>query len=402
MKILVLNSGSSSIKFQIIEMPSKKVICQGLVERIGQDNSALHYKTELHNSKEELTIANHGEGLQLVAQRMLSPEVGVIQSADEIAAVGHRVVHGGNLFSDTVLIDDAVKQAIKELFSLAPLHNPANYEGVEVAEKVFSASKQVAVFDTAFHQSIPQKAYQYAIPQELLDEHKIRLYGFHGTSHKYVSKKAIDQLGNPKESKIISIHLGNGSSMTAVKNGKSIDHSLGFTPSTGLVMGTRSGDIDHSIVGYLVDNLGYTAKEADALLNKKSGLFGLTGKSDLRDIVEAAQKGDTACQNAIDIMTYRIKKYIGAYTAAMNGVDAIIFTAGIGENAALIREKVCADLSYLGIELDKKKNSDTSAEITSIQSDASRVQILVIRTNEELEIAQQCFQLLQDNVSLPV
>lgn len=249
MKILVLNSGSSSIKFQIIEMPSKKVICQGLVERIGQDNSVLHYKTELHNSKEELTIANHGEGLQLVAQRMLSPEVGVIQSADEIAAVGHRVVHGGNLFSDTVLIDDAVKQAIKELFSLAPLHNPANYEGIEVAEKVFSASKQVAVFDTAFHQSIPQKAYQYAIPQELLDEHKIRLYGFHGTSHKYVSKKAIDQLGNPRESKIISIHLGNGSSMTAVKNGKSIDHSLGFTPSTGLVMGTRSGDIDHSIVG---------------------------------------------------------------------------------------------------------------------------------------------------------
>lgn len=402
MKILVLNSGSSSIKFQIIEMPSKKVICQGLVERIGQDNSVLHYKTELQNSKEQLTIANHGEGLQLVAQRMLSPEVGVIQSADEIAAVGHRVVHGGNLFSDTVLIDDAVKQAIKELFSLAPLHNPANYEGIEVAEKVFSASKQVAVFDTAFHQSIPQKAYQYAIPQELLKEHKIRLYGFHGTSHKYVSKKAIDQLGNPRESKIISIHLGNGSSMTAVKNGKSIDHSLGFTPSTGLVMGTRSGDIDHSIVGYLVDNLGYTIKEADALLNKKSGLFGLTGKSDLRDIVEAAQKGDTACQNAIDIMTYRIKKYIGAYAAAMNGVDAIIFTAGIGENAALIREKVCADLSYLGIELDKEKNSDTSAEYTAIQSDASRVQILVIRTNEELEIAQQCFQLLQDNVSLPV
>lgn len=402
MKILVLNSGSSSIKFQIIEMPGKTVLCQGLVERIGQDNAVLHYKTSEHNIDEELTIANHGEGLQLVAQKMLSPEVGVIQSADEIAAVGHRVVHGGNLFSDTVLIDDTVKSAIKELFSLAPLHNPANYEGIEVAEKVFSSSKQVAVFDTAFHQSIPQKAYQYAIPQELLDKHKIRLYGFHGTSHKYVSKKAIEHLGNPKESKIISIHLGNGSSMTAVKNGKSIDHSLGFTPSTGLVMGTRSGDIDHSIVGYLVDNLGYTAKEADALLNKKSGLLGLTGKSDLRDIVEAAQKGDTSCQVAIEIMTYRIKKYIGAYAAAMNGVDAIIFTAGIGENAALIREKVCADLSYLGIGLDEKKNLDTSKEITAIQSDTSRVQILVIRTNEELEIAQQCFQLLQDNVSLPV
>lgn len=393
MKILVLNSGSSSIKFQIIDMPRELVLCQGLVERIGQTKALLHYKTANHQIKEELHLKNHIEGLRLIAKRILSNEVGVLNEAQEIAAVGHRVVHGANLFSDTQLIDQSVKKAIKSLFSLAPLHNPANYEGIIVAEKVFSQSKQIAVFDTAFHQTIPQKAYQYAIPQLLLDQEKIRLYGFHGTSHKYVSQIA-NTLLDKKESKIISIHLGNGCSITAVKNGKSIDHSLGFTPSNGLVMGTRSGDIDHSIIYYLVDKLGYTLDQVNDLLNKKSGMKGLTGQSDLRDIIVRAQKGDIQCQLALDINTYRIKKYIGSYAAIMNGIDVIIFTAGIGENSAYIREKVCCNLSYLGIVLDTDLNNKTSKGIRAIEATSSLVKIIVIPTNEELEIAKQCYTLL--------
>lgn len=393
MKILILNSGSSSIKFQIIDMPNEEVLCHGLVERIGQSKALFHYKTSNHNTKEELPLKSHAEGLQLIAKRILSPEVGVLNQAQEITAVGHRVVHGANLFSDTQLIDQSVKKAIKSLFSLAPLHNPANYEGIVVAEKVFSHSKQIAVFDTAFHQTIPQKAYQYAIPQQLLDQDKIRLYGFHGTSHKYVSQIATKLL-NKKQSKIISIHLGNGCSITAIKNGKSIDHSLGFTPSNGLVMGTRSGDIDHSIIYYLIDKLGYSINQINDLLNNKSGMQGLTGQSDLRDIIAMAQKGNLQCQLALDINTYRIKKYIGSYVASMNGVDAIIFTAGIGENSAYIREKVCSDLSYLGIVLDTDLNNKKTKEVTAIEATTSLVKILIIPTNEELEIAKQCYSLL--------
>ena len=394
MKVLVLNSGSSSLKFQIIEMPSEKVLCHGLVERIGEKNSVFHYKTAYDKISEESEIPNHKIGLELVAQKMMDKKVGVIQSADEIEAVGHRVVHGGNLFSETTLINEKVKNAIKDLFSLAPLHNPANYEGIVVAEEIFPKSKQIAVFDTAFHQSIPEHAYRYAIPTEISDKNKIRLYGFHGTSHKYVSEKAIDFLGL-KESKIISIHLGNGCSMTAIKDGKSIDHSLGFTPANGLIMGTRSGDIDHSVIFHL-EKIGYNTAEINNLLTKKSGMLGLTGHSDLRDIITEAENGNRACQLALDMNVYRIKKYIGAYTAVLNGLDAIIFTAGIGENSDYIREKVCEGLDYLGIKINAKENHEHFSGLMSIHNSQSKVKVLVIPTNEELEIAKQSFELLTD------
>ena len=392
MKVLVLNSGSSSLKFQIIEMPSEKVLCQGLVERIGEKNSVFHYKTAHQKIVKETEIPNHKKGLELVAEKMMDKTVGVIQSAHEIEAVGHRVVHGGDLFSETALINTEVKKAIKDLFNLAPLHNPANYEGIVVAEQIFSNSKQIAVFDTAFHQSIPEYVYRYAIPTEISDKNKIRLYGFHGTSHKFVSERAIEFLGL-KQSKIISIHLGNGCSVTAIKDGKSIDHSLGFTPANGLIMGTRSGDIDHSIIFYL-EKLGYSTAEINNLLNKKSGMLGLTGHSDLRDIITEAENGNRICQLALDMNVYRIKKYIGAYTAVLNGLDAIIFTAGIGENSDYIREKVCEGLDYLGIKINTKENHEHFKGLMSIHKSQSKVKVLVIPTNEELEIAKQSFELL--------
>jgi acetate kinase len=401
MKLLVLNSGSSSIKFQIIEMPAEHVLCSGLIERIGQDNAIFHYKTSEYKIVEEHKIANHKEGLQLIAQKMMDAVVGVISSPDEIEAVGHRVVHGGSAFSDITPINEEVKKTIKQLFALAPLHNPANYEGIIVAEDVFSASKQIAVFDTAFHQTIPQTAYKYALPNSFLNEHQIRLYGFHGTSHKYVSEKAIAYLGL-ETSKIITIHLGNGCSMTAVKDGKSIDHSLGFTPSNGLIMGTRSGDVDHSVIFHLANTLSYSLNEVSDLLNKKSGMLGLTGFSDLRDVISAAKNGDANCQLALDMNVYRIKKYIGAYAAVMNGLDAIVFTAGIGENSDYMRQAVCENMSYLGIEMDKTLNEEHYEGMNSIHKTSSKVKILVIPTNEELEIAKQCYQLLKDLVSLPM
>lgn len=393
MKILVLNSGSSSLKYQLFNMPEETVLCTGLVEKIGLDNAEIHFHSENFESSNEEIIPDHKTALNKVVQLLLNSEKGVIKSTDEINAVGHRVVHGGSAFSKTTIIDENVKKNIQDLFSLAPLHNPANYEGIVVSEKIFPKAKQIAVFDTAFHQTIPEKAHRYAIPNEFLVEHKIRLYGFHGTSHKYVSEKAIEHLGK-KSSKIISIHLGNGCSMTAIQNGKSIDHTLGFSPTNGLVMGTRSGDIDHSIIFHLIDNLGYSSKEVNNLLLKKSGLLGLTGHSDLREIQERALKGNKECLLALDLTTYRIKKYIGAFSAAMNGVDAIIFTAGIGENSILIRKMVCENLNFLGIELDASKNNIRPKSLIQVQSDNSKVKILVIPTNEEIEIAKQSFELL--------
>jgi acetate kinase len=393
MKIVVLNSGSSSLKFQVLEMPAAHILCSGLVERIGEEQSIFHYQKEDIKTKEEIKIPNHKVGLELVAQKMMDAKVGVLQSADEISAVGHRVVHGGDAFSDTTQITSEVKKAIKSLFALAPLHNPANYQGIKVAEEVFKNALQIAVFDTAFHQTIPAKAYLYAIPKNFSEQYKIRLYGFHGTSHKYVSEQAIVYLGK-KDSKIITIHLGNGCSITAVEKGKSVDHSLGFTPSNGLVMGTRSGDIDHSVIFYL-QNKGYTPEQVNNLLNKQSGMLGLTGFNDLRDIIKAAQNGDSNCQLALDMSVYRIKKYIGAYAAVMNGLDAIVFTAGIGENAAYIREAVCANMEFLGIQLNRAANEERFEGINAIESESSKVKILVIPTNEELEIANQCYQYTQ-------
>ncbi len=393
MNILVINSGSSSIKYQLIEMPSQDVICSGLVERIGLDKAKLHYKTEINKIEKIDSIPNHKVGLEKVAGMLMDSEIGVIKNENEIHAVGHRVVHGGSAFSETTVINQRVKDKIKEFFELAPLHNPPNYEGIEVSETIFPSAKQIAVFDTAFHQSIPVEAYKYAIPNKFLDENKIRLYGFHGTSHKYVSEKAIETCPN-RCSKLITIHLGNGCSITAVKDGKSIDHSLGFGPMTGLIMGTRSGDIDQSVIFYLVNSLGYSLDEVDTLLQKKSGLLGLTGFSDLRDIEDEAEKGNKDCQLALLMFAYRVKKYIGAYASAMNGVDAIVFTAGVGENSILLRKMICEDMDYLGIDLDLHANNVKARKIIDVGSPDSKVKILVIPTNEEIEIARQSYQLI--------
>ena len=373
-------------------MPEQEEICSGMIDRIGLESSNFSYKTVQNSIDEVLPIANHKIGLEKIVQLLLDEKIGVIKSKDEINAIGHRVVHGGASFSDTVLITEAVKNEIKELFALAPLHNPANYEGIEVSEEIFSTAKQVAVFDTAFHQSIPEVAYKYAIPNDFLTNNKIRLYGFHGTSHKYVSQKAIAFL--EKNAKIITIHLGNGCSISAIQNGKCIDHSMGFGPSNGLIMGTRAGDIDQSVIFYLVNSLGYTLDEVTNILNKKSGMLGLTGYSDLREIQEHAANGNKDCQLALDMNVYRIKKYIGAYTTALNGLDAIVFTAGIGENSAYIRKAVCANMDFFGLELDTAKNDLRSKDIREINMPNSKTKILVIPTNEELEIAQQVYDLI--------
>ena len=395
MKIVILNSGSSSIKYQLIEMPSQTVICSGMIDRIGLDNSNLSYSTQKNQVEETLAVPNHTIGLEKIAALLLDKKVGVIESTSEIQAVGHRVVHGGSDFSDTVVITDEVKDKIKQLFDLAPLHNPANLEGITVAETIFSSAKQVAVFDTAFHQTIPVVAHKYAIPNSFLTDNKIRVYGFHGTSHKYVSEKAIDYLQqhNCAASKIITIHLGNGCSMTAIQDGKSIDHTLGFGPMNGLIMGTRSGDIDQSVIFYLVNTLGFTLDKVNTLLQKESGMFGLTGFSDLRDIEANAEKGDENCQLALAMNAYRIKKYIGSYAVVLNGLDAIVFTAGIGENSSLMRKLVCTDMDYFGLTLDTEKNEIRSKEIREINLANAKTKILVIPTNEELEIANQVYEL---------
>ncbi|GGW63853.1 acetate kinase [Winogradskyella epiphytica] len=393
MNILIINSGSSSIKFQLIQMPSETMVCSGLVERVGHHDAILNYKKEGIDLKYTDHIESHKEGLQKVVDLLLDPDKGVIKNTDEIDAVGHRVVHGGNAFTDTTLVTEQVKQHIQDLCPLAPLHNPHNLEGILVAEKLFSSAKQVAVFDTAFLSTLPEKAKKYAIPNKLYEEQNIQVYGFHGTSHKYVSEKAIDYL-KIQNSKIITIHLGNGCSMTAVQNGISIDHSLGFTPSNGLIMGTRSGDIDHGVIYYLANKLGYTMNEISHLLTKESGMLGLTGYSDLRDIQTEAERGNRDCILALEMNAYRIIKYIGAYSAAMNGLDSIVFTAGIGENSDVIRKLVCEDMSFFGIELDQNKNSLRSNELREVSTLNSKVKVLVIPTNEELEIAKQAFNLI--------
>lgn len=376
-------------------MPSERILCSGLIERIGMEDAKFIYKTENNTIEIETAILSHNKGLELLSDHLLNPDTGIIKSVKDIDIVGHRVVQGGSLFKKTTKVTASAKASIKELFSLAPLHNPANLEGIEVAEAIFPEAKQVAVFDTAFHQSIPEHVYKYAIPNSLLKNHDIRLYGFHGTSHKYVSEKAIDYL-ETKKSKIITIHLGNGCSITAVNDGKSIDHSMGLTPLDGLIMGTRCGDIDSSVIFHLASKLNYSLDEINTLLQKKSGMLGLTGFSDLRDIQTEAAKGNKDCLLALQMNTYRIKKYIGSYAAVLNGLDAIVFTAGIGENSALMREMICNDLDFLGIHLDEEKNNVKSGAIRAINKDNAKVKILVIPTNEELEIAKQAMNLFKN------
>lgn len=393
MQILVINSGSSSIKFQIIEMPSETIICKGMVERIGLENAEIHYQTKRVSRSEQKSLSNHMEGLQAITDMLMHDEIGVLKTADEIAVVAHRVVHGGNLFDQPIRIDEIVLAEITRLSVLAPLHNPANTTGIKVAIALFKNAAQVAIFDTAFHQTLPEMAYRYAIPKTLADENHIRVYGFHGTSHKYVSEKAISYL-QKTTSKIISIHLGNGCSMTAIKDGKSVDHSLGFSPSNGLIMGTRSGDIDQSVVFYLMDSMGFSSQQVNDLLQKQSGLLGLTGYSDLRDVQKEAATGNKDCQLALNMIAYRIKKFIGSYITVLNGVDALIFTAGIGENSSLLRAMVCENMEFLGIQIDAEKNQQRSKNIKEIQKSDSNVKILVVHTNEELEIAKQAFELV--------
>jgi acetate kinase len=399
MNIFVINTGSSSIKYQLFKMPNEKPVCSGLVERIGLDDSMITHKLFLSGEetviKETLHLANHEAGLHEVTRLLTDKVIGVIQNPAEIDAVGHRVVHGGESFKATTIITEAVKAKIKQLFTLAPLHNPANYLGIQVAEKIFTHAKQVAVFDTAFYQSMPEKAFRYAIPDEFYTKHLIRAYGFHGTSHKYVSEQAANYLGNTN-AKLITIHLGNGCSITAIDSGKAVDTSMGFGPVSGLIMGTRSGDIDASVIFYLIEKLGYTPQEVNDLLNKKSGMVGLTGLSDMRDIRSSIAAGNKQAILATELYAYRIKKTIGAYSAVLNGLDAIVFTAGVGENAADIRQRVCNNMQYLGLQLDDEKNEQSSAGIREISLANTYVKILVIPTNEELEIMKQCYQLLEE------
>jgi len=398
MNIFVINTGSSSLKYQLFKMPQEQPVCSGLVERIGMDDSSITHKTYLNGEekviKEKIKLVDHEAGLHEVVRLLTDAAIGVIKSTDEIEAVGHRVVHGGESFAATTVITDEVKEKIKALFSLAPLHNPANYIGIQVAEKIFTKAKQVAVFDTAFHQTMPERAYRFAIPQALYTEQHIRAYGFHGTSHKYVSEQAAIFLHN-KNAKIVTIHLGNGSSMAAVDSGRSVDTTMGFGPVGGLIMGTRSGDIDAAVIFHLIEQLGYSAKEVSDLLNKKSGMQGLTGLSDMRDIRKAIEAGDQQAEMASELYAYRIKKYIGAYAAVLNGLDAIVFTAGVGENAADIRRRVCSNMQFLGIHLDEVKNEMQATGAREINTADSPVKILVIPTNEELEIVKQCYELLK-------
>ena len=397
MNIFVINSGSSSIKYQLFIMPSSSPVCSGLVERIGLDDATIVHKTYINGEektfKRKLDIEDHEAGLKEVNLLLTDPEIGVIKNTDDIKAVGHRVVHGGEIFTKITIVTTDVKEKLKQTFQLAPLHNPSAFRGIEVAEKIFSKATQVLVFDTAFHQTMPPEAYRYAIPNSYYKDHNIRVYGFHGTSHKYVTEQAAGYL-NKSNLKLISVHLGNGCSVAAVNNGKSIDTSMGFGPLSGLIMGTRSGDIDPTVVFYLVNQLGYDIEQVSNLLNKRSGMLGLTGFSDMRDITKAIREGDANAKLAYDMYAYRIKKFIGAYAAILNGIDAIIFTAGVGENDALIRGMVCKDLEYLGISIDADKNNTRLPGIREINAPASKVKILVIPTNEELEIANQCFELL--------
>lgn len=397
MKVLVINSGSSSIKFQLINMETWEVLAKGLMERIGLDGSRLNYNRGGQKKVIDVEIKDHEEGINLIVAKLTDSDEGVIKDKKEIYAVGHRVVHAGENFSRTTVITDNVVEALKKCIPLAPLHNPPNIIGIEATQHALPGIPMAAVFDTAFHQTMPEKAYIYPIPYEYYEKYKIRRYGFHGTSHFYVAKygarlleKGMDEL------KIISCHLGNGSSMAAIDQGKSVDTTMGFTPLEGLMMGTRCGDLDPAIPVFLQRNEKLSFNEVDSILNKKSGIRGISGKSsDMRDIEIGVAEGDARSILAQDIFTYRIKKYIGSYIAAMNGVDLVIFTAGIGERDRQVRQKVLTDMEFLGIEFDEKANEDAFGKFGIISKEGSKVQVMVIPTNEELEIAEQTVEVVK-------
>ena len=391
MLVLVINCGSSSVKYNLIETSTEKDLCKGIIERIGAVTSIVkHEPAERKHTKNTRVISNHVEALQEIMSYLLNPDNGIISSPDEIKAVGHRVVHGGEMFKDSVLIDDDVTEAIEHAFDLAPLHNPPNLKGIEAAKEHLPDVPHVAVFDTAFHHSLPPHAYLYGIPNRLYRRYKIRRYGFHGTSHYYVSRQYYKMIDKPVEdTKVITCHLGNGASVAAIDGGKSIDTSMGFTPLSGLVMGTRSGDIDPSILFYIVEKEELPLNSLHALLNRHSGLLGLSGyASDMRDLISEARNGDRRCQQAIDVFCYRIKQYIGSYIATLNGCDAIIFTAGIGENSPLIRKESLKEMEFMGIKIDETLNENAeSGAIQRISASDSNVDVYVVPTNEELVIA---------------
>ena len=389
MKILVINAGSSSLKYQLIDMDEKKVLAKGLCERIGIEGSRLnHTPAGCDKVVIESPMPSHADAIKLVIDALVDKNHGVIGSMAEIGAVGHRVVHGGESFSGSVIIDEEVKKALRDCIELAPLHNPANIIGIEACEKVMPGVKQVGVFDTAFHQTMPEEAYLYGIPYKYYEKYKIRRYGFHGTSHNYVSGKAAEMLGKDiKDLKIVTCHLGNGSSVTAVKNGKVIDTTMGLTPLAGILMGTRSGDIDPAIVTFLMEKENLDIEGINKVLNKESGVFGVSGvSSDFRDLSSAAEEGNKRANAALKMFSYGIKKYIGSYAAAMGGVDAIVFTAGVGENDSQTRADIVNGLEFLGIKIDSEKNKLRGKAIDVSASDAA-VKTLVIPTDEEMMIA---------------
>lgn len=397
MNILVINCGSSSLKYQLINMENECALAKGLVERIGIEGSILTQKVEGRDKYViQQTMKDHKDAIKLVLDALVDKENGVINSMDEISAVGHRVVHAGEKYSESVVINDEVMVALEDCVKLAPLHNPPNIIGINACKALMPNTPMVAVFDTAFHQTMPKKAYLYPLPYELYEKHGVRKYGFHGTSHKYVSQVAAEMMGkNIEELKIITCHLGNGASIAAVEDGKSIETSMGFTPLEGIAMGTRCGSIDPAITTYLMNELHLSADEVNDVLNKKSGVLGISGvSSDFRDVEDAAAKGEERSQLALDVFYYKVKKFVGSYAAVMDGVDCIVFTAGLGENSPEMREEVCKGLGYLGVELDVEKNK-VRGKATEVSKEGSKVKVFVIPTNEELMIARDTVALIK-------
>ena len=395
MKTLVINCGSSSLKYQLIDMSTEECMVQGLVERIGIEGSVLTQKVEGKDKYVINTeIKNHKDAIKLVLEALIDPVHGVIKSMDEISAVGHRVVHGGEKYSDSVLINDEVLQSIKDCIVLAPLHNPPNIIGIEACKELMPNTPMVAVFDTAFHQTMPKHSYICPLPYDLYKKYGIRKYGFHGTSHKYVSNKVAEAMGKDiKDLKIVTCHLGNGCSLAAVKNGKSVDTSMGFTPLAGVMMGTRSGSIDPSVISFLIEQHGYTIEEIDELLNKKSGVLGISGvSSDFRDVLAAGEAGNERAKLALEIFYYKVRTQIAAYAGAMGGIDVIVFTACIGENSSITRKEILKGLEFFGFELDEEKN-ELRGNIQEISTENSKVKVYVVPTNEELMIARDTSKL---------
>ena len=396
MKVLVINCGSSSLKYQVLDMDTESLLCKGLVERIGIEGSVIKHE-KVGQDKFVLTtpMADHKDAIGHVLNALVDSDHGVVKSMDEIGAVGHRVVHGGEKFASSVLLTDEVLKAIDECSELAPLHNPANLQGIAACKALMPTTPMVAVFDTAFHQTMPAESYLYALPYEYYTKYGVRRYGFHGTSHRFVSQKAAEMLGKDlKDLKIITCHLGNGASLAAIKDGKVFDTSMGFTPLAGLVMGTRCGDIDPAIIAYVAGKEGKTLADMDKVMNKQSGVFGLSGvSSDFRDVEGAANEGNKQAKEALEVYAHRVKSYIGAYIAEMGGVDAIVFTAGLGENGITMRKTICDGLEGLGIELCDERNNVRGKD-TVISKDSSKVKILLIPTNEELMIAKDTVEIV--------